>query len=673
MAKANHSEKLECRNCAARLNHQHQHGHAHDHEHGHDEDARKELPVLVAALVLFGAGVLLPLPELGKAFLLVASYLSAGLPILQAAWRNLRRGQVFDENFLMTVATIGALAIREIPEAAAVMLFYRTGEYLQDLAVDRSRRSISALIAMRPDKARVIRNGAAVEVPVAEVVPGDELLVQPGERIPADGTVLSGLSSLDTSALTGESAPRDAAEGDQVLAGFINLSGTMRIRADKPAGESAVARILDLVEHAAARKSPTEEFITKFARYYTPAVVAFATLLAVFPPLIVPGAAFSDWLYRSLVFLVISCPCALVVSIPLGFFGGIGAASKAGVLVKGSNYLQALHEVDTVVFDKTGTLTSGSFNVDRVESVPGVEPQYVLQMAAMAESASNHPVARSIVQAWDGEVDPAAVKDFRELTGLGISADVGGHKVLCGSARLMSHMGITGEFIPHHGQAVHVAVDGRYIGAVLLSDTPKRDAQAAVDRLKKLGTKRTIMLTGDSSAAAAHAGQMLGIDDVRSELLPGDKLNELEKIIAANSRKGRVAYVGDGINDAPVLARADVGIAMGGLGQDAAIEAADVVIMTDEPSKVADAVEISRRTNKIVRQNIVLALGVKLLVLSLGAVGMTTLWAAVFADVGVTLLAVLNSIRATRLPSRRYPTKRPFAAKNVVNQTQGSV
>jgi Cd2+/Zn2+-exporting ATPase len=649
-----------------REEHSHAHNHEDEHGHAHHRDSSESLLALGAALALFAGGLLLPLPQVGKTVLLLASYLLAGFPILRSALLNLRRGRVFDENFLMTVATLGALVIRETPEAAAVMLFYRTGEYLQNLAVDRSRRSISALIALRPDQARVVRNGTALEVPAGEVIPGDELLVQPGERIPVDGTILTGLSSLDTAALTGESVPRDAGEGDHVLAGFINLSGMIRMRAERPASDSAISRILDLVENAAARKSPTEEFITKFARYYTPAVVGVAALLALLPPLFIPGAAFADWVYRALVFLVISCPCALVVSIPLGFFGGIGAASKAGVLVKGSNYLQALHEVDTVVFDKTGTLTSGEFTVDHVESVPGVKGEYVLQMAAWAESMSRHPIALSIVEAWGGEFDPTAVGDFQEITGLGISATIQGHQIACGSQRLMQHLGITGEFFSHHGQAVHVAVDGKYVGAVLLSDTPKRDAEAALTRLKELGAKQAIMLTGDSAAAAAQAGEMLGIADVRSELLPGDKLTELEKILAG-TRKGRVAYVGDGINDAPVLARADVGIAMGGLGQDAAIEAADVVIMTDEPSKVADAVAIARRTNKIVRQNIVLAVGVKLLVLSLGALGLTTLWWAVFADVGVTVLAVLNSIRATRLPAKQYPTNRTLTAKAIAN------
>ncbi|MGI6148583.1 MAG: heavy metal translocating P-type ATPase [Limnochordia bacterium] len=618
-------------------------------------------------MALFGSGLLLPISQSVRAVLLLASYLLAGFPVLRAAWLNIRRGRVFDENFLMTVATLGAVAIREIPEAAAVMLFYRTGEYLQDLAVDRSRRSISALVAIRPDAARVARNGTVTQIPVEQVVPGDELIVQPGERIPVDGTVLSGLTSLDTAALTGESAPRDAGVGDKVLAGFINLSGLLRIRAEKPAVESAASRILHLVEHAAARKAPTEEFITKFARYYTPAVVAVAAVLAVIPPLVVPGAAFSDWLYRALVFLVISCPCALVVSIPLGFFAGIGAASRAGVLVKGGNYLQALHEVDTVVFDKTGTLTSGSFTVEKVQSVAGVEPDYVLQMAAWAESMSNHPIARSIAEAYRGEFDCAAVEDFQDLTGLGVSARIQGQQVVCGSIRLMEHLGVQGEFFQNHSQAVHVAVDGRYVGAVFLTDTPKLDARVALDRLRVLGAKQTIILTGDSASAAAHTGQALGISDVRSELLPGDKLVELEKILAARGRKGRVAYVGDGINDAPVLARADVGIAMGGLGQDAAIEAADVVIMTDEPSKVADAVAIARRTNLIVWQNILLAVGVKFLVLALGALGLTTLWGAVFADVGVTLLAVLNSIRAARLPAVPYPTNRVPTANTIAN------
>lgn len=620
--------------------------HSHEHAGGHNT-----LAIIAAALVLFAGGLALPIPQMFKNILLLVSYIAAGYPVLRSAWLNLRRGQVFDENFLMSVATFGALAINEIPEAAAVMLFYRTGEYLQDLAVDRSRRSITALIAIRPDEARVVYGSETRQVPVEQVQPGDELVVQPGERVPVDGTITSGLSSFDTAALTGESAPKDAGEGDQVLAGYINLSGLLRIRADRPASKSAIARILNLVENAAARKAPTEEFITKFARYYTPVVVAIAALLAIVPPIFMADAAFSDWLYRALVFLVISCPCALVVSIPLGFFGGIGAASKAGVLVKGSNYLQALHELDTVVFDKTGTLTSGRFVVNDVKSVEGVDQDFVLEMAAMAESASRHPIALSIREAYNQEIAADAIEEFQDMAGFGISARINGQEVVCGSTRLMEHLGITGEFFAHKGQAVHVAVDGRYIGAVLLTDTPKPDSKQAVTRLRQLGIAKTIMLTGDSAHAASEAGESLGITDVRSELLPQDKLTELEKIMA-KSDKGRTAFVGDGINDAPVLARADVGIAMGGLGQDAAIEAADIVIMTDEPSKVADAIEIAGRTNRIVWQNIALALGVKFLVLAMGAFGHATLWEAVFADVGVTLLAVLNSVRTTRLPSR---------------------
>lgn len=625
----------------------------HEHTHVPDPDARRVLMSLALALALFGAGLVLPFPQIWRKGLMLISYLLAGFPVLKAAWLNIRQGQVFDEHFLMSIATLGALAINEFPEAVAVMLFYRTGEYLQDLAVNRSRRSISALIAVRPDKARVVHEHGIHEISVEQVRPGDELLVQPGERVPVDGVILSGLSSLDTAALTGESVPKDLGEGDQVLAGYINLSGLLRMRAERPASESAISRILDLVENAAARKAPTEEFITKFARYYTPAVVGIAVLLACLPPLVVPGAAFSDWLYRALVFLVISCPCALVVSIPLGFFGGIGAASKAGVLVKGSNYLQALHEVDSIVFDKTGTLTSGKFTVDRVQAVPGIDPDYVLKMAATAESMSHHPIARSIVTAYGQEIDKNAVEDFQDHAGFGISARIEGQDVVVGSARLMEHLGIEGRLFSHAGQTVHVAVDGRYIGAVFLSDTPKKDAQDAVNRLRHLGVKQTVILTGDSAPAAVEAGAAIGINDVRSELLPEDKLAELEKIIGSRIGKGKVAYVGDGINDAPVLARADVGIAMGGLGQDAAIEAADVVIMTDEPSKLADAIAIARRTNRVVWQNIILALGVKLFVLALGAIGHATLWEAVFADVGVTLIAVLNSIRTTRAPAHR--------------------
>lgn len=616
-----------------------------------EKPQQKEKPeILTGRNIAFGLGLIgffiaLFLPEgTMKISLFIISYLLAGFEIIQQAWFNIRQGQIFDEHFLMSVATLGAIAIGEYPEAAAVMLFYRTGEFLQSLAVDRSRRSISALIAIRPEIAHRKHGDEIQDIAVEDVQIGDLLVVQPGERIPVDGVVVNGFSSLDTSALTGESVPRAAVEGDTVLAGCINLNGLLTIQAAKPASESAVSRILDLVENATANKAPTEDFITSFARYYTPVVVGIALLIAVIPPIVSSQALFSDWLYRALVFLVISCPCALVVSIPLGFFGGIGGASRQGVLVKGSNYLQALHEVDTVVFDKTGTLTSGSFVVHEIKSVDPFTEETILELAAHAESVSNHPIARSVVDAYEGVIDKGAIETFQELTGLGIEAQIRGHHILAGNTRLLEKHGIHVRD-EAQGTGVYVAIDNQYAGLITIVDHPKADAAQTIQGLKELGIKNIIMLTGDTEQTAKTIGDQLGIDDVRAELLPHDKVTELETIMAAHHTKGKVAFVGDGINDAPALARADVGIAMGALGSDAAIETADVVLMTDEPGRVVDAVVIARRTNRIVWQNIALALGVKLAVLVLGALGMATLWEAVFADVGVTILAVLNSVR----------------------------
>lgn len=616
-----------------------------------EKPQQKEKPeILTGRNIAFGLGLIgffiaLFLPEgTMKISLFIISYLLAGFEIIQQAWFNIRQGQIFDEHFLMSVATLGAIAIGEYPEAAAVMLFYRTGEFLQSLAVDRSRRSISALIAIRPEIAHRKHGDEIQDIAVEDVQIGDLLVVQPGERIPVDGVVVNGFSSLDTSALTGESVPRAAVEGDTVLAGCINLNGLLTIQAAKPASESAVSRILDLVENATANKAPTEDFITSFARYYTPVVVGIALLIAVIPPIVSSQALFSDWLYRALVFLVISCPCALVVSIPLGFFGGIGGASRQGVLVKGSNYLQALHEVDTVVFDKTGTLTSGSFVVHEIKSVDPFTEETILELAAHAESVSNHPIARSVVDAYEGVIDKEAIETFQELTGLGIEAQIRGHHILAGNTRLLEKHGIHVRD-EAQGTGVYVAIDNQYAGLITIVDHPKADAAQTIQGLKELGIKNIIMLTGDTEQTAKTIGDQLGIDDVRAELLPHDKVTELETIMAAHHTKGKVAFVGDGINDAPALARADVGIAMGALGSDAAIETADVVLMTDEPGRVVDAVVIARRTNRIVWQNIALALGVKLAVLVLGALGMATLWEAVFADVGVTILAVLNSVR----------------------------
>ncbi|HHY10677.1 MAG TPA: cadmium-translocating P-type ATPase [Firmicutes bacterium] len=573
------------------------------------------------------------------------AYFLAGAEVILQAVKNIRQGQIFDEHFLMSVATIGALAIGEFPEAASVMLFYRTGEFLQSIAVDRSRRSIAALIAIRPEIAHRKVGDALEDIPVEKVRIDDILLVRPGERIPVDGTILAGFSALDTSALTGESMPRTVAEGEDVLAGAINLSGLLTIKARKVAADSTVARILDLVENAAVNKAPTEDFITSFARYYTPVVVGIAVLIAAIPPLFISGAAFNDWFYRALIFLVISCPCALVVSIPLGFFGGIGGASRQGILVKGSNFLQALQEVDTVVFDKTGTLTSGKFSVEKVTAAGGFQEDEVLEMAAFAESVSSHPIARSITEAYPQEIDPVEIESFEELSGLGVRAQWRGREILVGSKRLLAKEGISIEETAENPQ-VYVAAEGQFAGTISLVDRPKKGAKQAIAELKEHGIKNIVMLTGDAYRAAKAVGDELGIFDVRAELLPEDKVAELARIMDNGRPKGKVAFVGDGVNDAPAIARADVGIAMGALGSEAAIETADVVLMNDEPLDVAKALKTARRTNRIVWQNISLAFAVKLIVLSLGAFGLATLWEAVFADVGVTILAVLNSVRS---------------------------
>lgn len=597
-----------------------------------------------AGLISFLVALFLP-AGMSKNALFIGGYFLAGWEVINLAGKNIRRGQIFDENFLMTIATLGALAIGELPEAASVMLFYRTGEFLQGLAVERSRRSISALIAIKPEVAHRRQEDRIVDIAVEEVLVGDLLVVRPGERIPVDGIIMEGSSTLDTSALTGESFPRMVETGEEVLAGCINLSGLVTLKAQKVAADSAVSRILDLVENAAANKAPTEDFITLFARYYTPAVVGIAALIAVIPPLFF-GAAFDAWFYRALIFLVISCPCALVVSIPLGFFGGIGRASRQGILVKGSNYLQALHEADTVIFDKTGTLTSGQFAVQEVEARDPFTREEVLEAAAYAESFSSHPIARSIVEAYGQAVAQQHIEAVEELTGLGIKAVWDGKEILAGSNRLLEQAGI--EITPTAGHSsVYVAINGVYAGTITLSDSPKKSSAQAVATLKKMG-KKVVMLTGDSPAVAAQVGTDLGIDLVHGGLLPEDKVKKVEEIMAANGGKGKVVFVGDGINDAPALARAHVGAAMGALGSEAAIETADVVLMTDEPASVVDAMETARQTNRIVWQNIAFAFAVKLVVLALGAAGAATLWEAVFADVGVTILTVLNSIRIIR-------------------------
>jgi Cd2+/Zn2+-exporting ATPase len=577
------------------------------------------------------------------------SYILVGGEVLVRAIRNISRGQVFDENFLMCVATIGAFVIKEFPEGVAVMLFYQIGELFQDIAVNRSRKSISALMDIRPDFANLKVGDDFKKVSPDEVSIGDVILVKPGERVPLDGKVIDGKSMLDTSALTGESVPREAEPGDTVLSGSINKNGLLTIEVTKEFGESTVSKILDLVQNASSKKAPTENFITKFARYYTPVVVLTAAALAVIPPLLVPGATFIDWINRALVFLVVSCPCALVVSIPLGFFGGIGGASKNGILVKGGNYLEALNNVDTAVFDKTGTLTRGVFEVTKIAAISPLSDAELLEYAAYAESYSNHPIAVSIQKAYGKEIDTNYISDYDEISGHGIKVNVKGKNILAGNIKLMEKENILFGAAEEAGTIIYLAVDGKFAGYIVISDEVKEDAPKAIKELKKAGVKKLVMLTGDSKAVGEKIGHKLGLDEVYTELLPHQKVEKLEMLDKQKSTKGKLIFVGDGINDAPVLARADVGVAMGGLGSDAAIEAADVVLMTDEPSKLVSAIKIAKRTRKIVWQNIFFAIGVKVLVLIMGAGGIATMWEAVFADVGVALLAILNAMRVMRV------------------------
>lgn len=575
---------------------------------------------------------------------LIAFVLIGGDIVIKAI-KNIFHGQVFDENFLMSIATIGAFSIGDYAEGVAVMLFYQVGELFQSYAVDRSRKSIASLMDIRPDYANVQRGEVLEKVDPDEVKIGDVIVVKAGEKIPLDAEVIEGNSMVDTSALTGESVPREVAPGDNLLSGCINVNGLLTARVTKEFGESTVSKILDLVENASSKKSNSENFITKFARYYTPAVVIVAALLAIIPPLVVPGAVFSDWLYRALVFLVISCPCALVISIPLSFFGGIGGASRSGILVKGSNYLEALAETEIVVFDKTGTLTKGVFKVQEI--VPNEIPKdELLEMTAYAESYSNHPISLSLKQAYGKEIDNARITNVDEISGHGVVANIDGKSVAAGNVKLMRKLNISFQE-PNDivGTVVHVAIDNIYKGYIVIADEVKEDSPEAIRDLKAAGIKQTVMLTGDAKRIGEKVAAQLGLDKVYTELLPADKVQKMEELFAGKSPKGKLAFVGDGINDAPVLARADIGIAMGGLGSDAAIEAADVVIMTDEPSRIATAMKVSRKTLRIVKQNIILALSVKAVVLVLGAIGIASMWAAVFADVGVAVLAILNAIR----------------------------
>ena len=584
------------------------------------------------------------LPGLAWPVLYLIPYLIIGWDVLWRAIRNIKNGQVFDENFLMSVATVGAFGCGEYPEAVAVMLFYQVGELFQSVAVDRSRKSISALMDIRPDYANMERNGELVQVDPEEVSVGDVIVVKAGERVPLDGTVLEGTSSLDTAALTGESLPRDVQAGDEVVSGCVNLTGVLHVKVNKPFGESTVAKILDLVENSSSKKAKAENFITKFARYYTPAVVFAALALAALPPLLGMGP-WLMWVQRALNFLVVSCPCALVISIPLSFFGGIGGASKQGILVKGGNYLEALAQAGIVVFDKTGTLTKGTFEVTAVHPQQVGEGE-LLELAALAERFSDHPISRSIQAACQSAPDPNRVTDAKEIAGHGVRAVVDGKTVLAGNQKLMDQFHIPFEDPCHHvGTIIHVAVDGVYMGHIVISDQVKEGAKETLRDLKAAGVRKTVMLTGDSQAVGQAVARQLGLDEVHAELLPGDKVDQVERLLQSKGPKEQLVFVGDGINDAPVLSRADIGVAMGAMGSDAAIEAADIVLMDDDLKKLPVAVRIARKTLRIVRENIVFALAVKFLVLILSAVGVANMWWAVFADVGVSVIAILNSMR----------------------------
>lgn len=615
-----------------------------EHDHG-SGDNKKEVIRLGIGAAFFAIALAFKMPAAVEFGLYFISYLLVGGEVLLKSGRNILRGQVFDENFLMSVATIGAFAIGEFPEGVAVMLFYQIGEFFQDLAVNRSRKSIAALMDIRPDYANLKVGNDVKKVDPEEVVVGDYIIVKPGERVPLDGVVVEGQSMVDTSALTGESVPREVEVDSGVLGGFINKNGLLTIKVTKEFGESTVSKILELVENASSKKAPTENFITKFARYYTPVVVFAALALALIPPLVIKDATFSEWIYRALVFLVISCPCALVVSIPLGFFGGIGGASKNGVLIKGGNYLEALNNVDIVVFDKTGTLTKGVFKVTEINAGNNISKEELLECAAYAESYSNHPIATSIIKAYGKEVKQEEIENYDEISGHGIKVTVRDKEILAGNIKLMDKEKITYTPIETIGTVVYVAINGSFAGSIVISDEIKEDSQNAIRELKEIGVREIVMLTGDNKQVGTKVANQLGLDKVYAELLPDQKVEKVEELDKQKSSKGKLVFVGDGINDAPVLARADIGVAMGGLGSDAAIEAADVVLMTDEPMKLVTAIKIAKRTKRIVWQNIIFAFGVKGIVLLLGAGGLATMWEAVFADVGVALIAVFNAMR----------------------------
>ena len=609
---------------------------------------KKGIKIIIAFILFLIALIVNFDNEWINSIIYIISYIIVGFEIVKKAIRNITRGKLFDENFLMTIATIGAFGIGEFPEAVAVMLFYQVGELFQSYAVDKSRKSISSLMDIRPDYANVERNGELQKVNPDDVKIGEIIIVKPGEKIPLDGNVVEGKSSLDTKALTGESLPRDVTEGEEVLSGCINLNGVIKIEVTKEYEESTVSKILDLVENASSKKSKSENFITKFAKYYTPIVVIIAVFLAILPPLIIKNAVFSDWLYRALSFLVVSCPCALVISIPLSFFGGIGGASKMGVLIKGSNYLEAIANTEIVVFDKTGTLTEGVFEVQKIKAID-ISEEEVLKIAAYSENYSNHPIALSVKKAYGKEIDEKQIVKTQELSGLGIVARIGEQDVLVGNEKLMNEKQIKFTKCNDIGTILYVAIEKKYVGYIVIADKIKDDAVKAIKGLKKNNIKETVMLTGDRKNVGENVAKKLGLDKVYTELLPDGKVEKVENLLKEKSKKAKLAFVGDGINDAPVLALADIGIAMGALGSDAAIEAADVVLMTDEPSKIVDTIHLSKKTMRIVKENIIFAIFIKVLVLILSAFGLSTMWEAVFADVGVSIIAILNALRVLKV------------------------
>lgn len=626
--------------------HDHSHGHSHDHSHGEAVSLKENMRLIIGAIV-YAIALISTEGSILSVVLFALSYVLVGGEVVLTAIKNILRGEVFDENFLMTVATLGAFFVGEFPEGVAVMLFYQIGEVFQSYAVNRSRKSITSLMNIRADYANVLKDGKEEKVNPETVNIDDVIIIKPGERVPLDGIVLDGTSFVDTSALTGESVPREVSTGEDILAGFINTNGVLKVKVTKNFKESTVSRILELVENASNKKAPTEKFITRFARIYTPIVVFSALALAIIPPLVIKDASFYDWIYRALIFLVVSCPCALVVSIPLGLFAGIGGASRKGILVKGGNYLEALKDVNTVVFDKTGTLTKGVFKVTEINNVD-IAKEELIKIAAISESLSNHPIAQSIIKEYGKEIDSNELSDYEEISGHGIKVTINNSQVLIGNYKLMEKFEIKYNNINSIGTIVHVAINNKYKGNIVISDEIKEGSKSAIEGLKAIGVSQTVMLTGDNKSVGEKVASLVGVDKVFAELLPGDKVEKVEDLIKNNSTEGKVIFVGDGINDAPVLARADIGVAMGGIGSDAAIEAADVVLMKDEPEALVTAIKVARKTNKILWQNIIFSLGVKVLVLLLGAFGIANMWEAVFADVGVTVIAVINSTRCLK-------------------------